>query len=166
MAMQCPIQNRDNADVLLKYCSRQLDPETAVILERHIAICPQCHQFADQQQLLWNTLDSWEAEPVSLDFDRRLYARIESEDNVSWWRRAFRPLDGLSFKPAFSLAAACVTVIAVILVQEPSAIDTPPQARADTAEIEQVERTLEDIDMIQQLDSLGVTVKEAAPRSL
>lgn len=164
--MHCPVQNRENANVLLDYCARRLDPETSAVLERHIAMCPQCREFAVQQQAVWAALDSWEGAPVSMDFDRRLYGCIERRENAVWWRHVFQPFERLSFRPALSLAAACMTVVAVALLQEPSAINAPPQARADAVEIEQVERTLDDLDMVRQLDALGVSVKEAAPRSL
>ena len=48
------------------------------ILERHIAICPACREFAAGQRAVWQALDTWEAAPVSPDFDRRLYRRIEA----------------------------------------------------------------------------------------
>ena len=80
--MKCPIETRENAEVLLAYCSRSLDAERTAILDDHIRICPGCREFVEGQRALWKALDAWEATPVSADFDRRLYQRIQKE--VSW----------------------------------------------------------------------------------
>ena len=74
--MKCPIEIHENAELLLAYCARKLDPETQTILERHLAVCPACRDFKAGQEAVWQALDSWEAVPVSADFDRRLYRRI------------------------------------------------------------------------------------------
>ena len=74
--MNCPIENRESAEILLAYCARKLDAGSSAILEEHIKICPACREFAEGQQSVWKALDAWEAAPVSPDFDRRLYARI------------------------------------------------------------------------------------------
>ena len=90
--MNCPIETKDNAELLLAYCARKLDPETQTILERHVAVCPACREFQAGQQAVWQALDAWEAMPVSTDFDRRLYRRIEADQaHASWWSRLLEP---------------------------------------------------------------------------
>src|SRR3954466_221456 len=111
--MKCPIETEENAEMLLDYCARKLNPESTAILERHIAICPACHQFADGQRALWNALDAWETTPVAADFDRRMYSRIAHE--VSWWHRLVRPFRPLSVRQGLPVAAACLVVIAGVL---------------------------------------------------
>ena len=76
--MNCPLETRDNAQLLLDYCTRKLEPESVAILERHIALCGACREFANSQRAVWDALDAWEAAPVSPDFDSRLYRRIEA----------------------------------------------------------------------------------------
>ena len=71
--MRCPIESQENADLLLSYSARRLNPEATAILEAHMEICPTCREFRDGQRALWEALDQWEARPVSPDFDRRLY---------------------------------------------------------------------------------------------
>src|SRR2546429_35515 len=94
--MICPLEDRENAQQLLDYCTRNLDAQAAAILERHIAICPACREFADNQRAVWQALDAWEAAPVSADFDRRLYERIEHD--VPWWHGLVRPLRPLALR--------------------------------------------------------------------
>ncbi|MDQ2899854.1 MAG: hypothetical protein M3Y07_08640 [Acidobacteriota bacterium] len=171
--MNCPIEN-ENADVLLAYCARKLDADTAAILERHMLVCPECAQLRDGQQAVWNALDSWEAPPVSADFDRRLYARIEAGDAPSWYRRGwghvrdyaretFRPL---VWRPAFPLAAAGVLVVAGFLLDHRAgptvAIPSTPEIRVSLTEADQVEKTLEDMEMLRQFDPVS---KDGKPDS-
>ena len=48
--MNCPLETRDNAQLLLDYCARKLEPESVAILERHIALCSACREFASRQR--------------------------------------------------------------------------------------------------------------------
>jgi len=148
--MNCIIENGANAELLLAYCARKLDAETTAILERHMEICPACREFAGNQRAVWAALDGWEAAPVSADFDRRLYQRIEQE--VSWWDLLIRP-----FRPMFVqqglpiMAAACVMLMAVGLMRQPSVLQTVPQnesAQLESVQPEQVEHALETMQML------------------
>lgn len=148
--MKCPIETRENAELLLAYCARKLDAESTAILERHMEICPACREFADGQRAVWEALDAWEAAPVTQDFDRRLYRRIDRE--VSWWNLLLRP-----FAPAFVrqglpiAAAACLVVMAGVLLQHPAA--APPVAQPQSAQVEalqpdQVDHALDAMRML------------------
>jgi len=163
--MLCPIQNSDNAALLLEYCDRKLDPDTMDRLSRHIGQCPECSQTLAGQRLLWEALDAWEAAPVSLDFNRRLYARIESRQAAGWWSNLFRPALPGSFRPALPVAAACMAVMAVLLFQAPGEMQLQPQMSTEAIDLEQVEKTLDDLEMLRQL---GVALPEqpAGPQSL
>jgi|SRR5689334_11690949 anti-sigma factor RsiW len=153
--MNCPLQTRDNAQQLLDYCSRKLDPQTTAILEKHIAVCAECREFAAQQRAVWEALDAWEAAPVSADFDRKLYARIEND--VPWWQSLLRPLT-LHWNVAASVAGVFVLLGAGLLLNRPSAI--APPVRPETAQVqpvsvqpEQVEQALDAMDMLAEFDS-------------
>ncbi len=160
--MNCPIEN-ENADVLLAYCARKLDADTAAILERHMLVCPECARLRDGQQAVWNALDSWEAPPVSADFDRRLYERIEAGDAPSWHRRGWdyirKTFGPIVWRPAFPLAAAGVLVVAGFLLDHrPGAAvvkPSPPEIRVSLTEADQVEKTLEDMEMLRQFDPVS-----------
>src|SRR4051794_11236202 len=105
--MNCPLETPETAELLLDYCARKLNPESTAIVERHIAICPACRDFAEGQRAVWSALDSWEAPPVSAGFDRRLYERIEND--VPWWDalvRPFRPV--IAHRGIAAIAAVCV----------------------------------------------------------
>jgi anti-sigma factor RsiW len=154
--MKCPLENRDNAEQLLDYCSRKLDPQATAILERHIAICPACREFAENQRAVWEALDAWEAKPVSAQFDRRLYARIENE--VPWWQALLRPL-ALRWNVAASVAGVFVVLTAGLLLNRPAAVAPiqahvpQPSAPIESVQPEQVEHALDAMDMLAEFDN-------------
>ena len=152
--MKCPIETQENAELLLSYSARRLNPESTAILEAHMELCPACQEFRDGQRALWDALDQWEARPVSLDFDRRLYRRIEEQDRMGWWSRVFGPMRHVLLRPALPLAAmACLVLVAGFILDEPRKTFAPdaevPQV---VREVEQVERTLEDLEMLRQFN--------------
>jgi len=157
--MNCPIETLENAEVLLAYCARTLDPETTLILERHLAVCPMCKEFQHKQQAVWEALDAWEAMPVSPDFNRRLYQRIEAEAQTSWWTRITRPLrpafgPGLLSRGVPLAATLCLLVLAGVILQRPDDVVAPEglasDARMESIQPEQVERTLDEMELLRQ----------------
>jgi len=150
--MNCPLQTRDHAEQLLAYCSRKLDPQTTAILEKHIALCPACREFAAQQSAVWEALDSWEAAPVSADFDRKLYTRIERD--APWWQSLLRPFT-VHWNVAASAAGVFVLLAAGLLLTHPVVTSPQPQeaAQVETVQPEQVEHALDAMDVLAEFDS-------------
>jgi hypothetical protein len=151
--MRCPIETHGNADLLLDYSARRLNPDLTAILEAHMEICPSCREFRDGQRALWAALDGWEAAPVSADFDRKLYRRIDAEGRGSLWSRWFGPLQPVFWRPALPLAAtACLLLAVGFVLQTPGGNPVVADDTAKVQEVEQVERTLEDLDMLRQFN--------------
>jgi hypothetical protein len=153
--MQCPLKSSQDGDVLLDYCAHKLSAGAAAAFQRHIAICEECGRAAADQRRVWSALEMWDAAPVSTDFDRVLHARIEQHEERKWWQHARdRLANGFGWKPAVSVAAACVTVIAAIVISVPdrrAELPVQERSRIETVEPEQVERTFEDLEMLKQL---------------
>jgi hypothetical protein len=137
----------ENFDLLLAYCNRKLTPEVAAALERHAEGCVSCRDVLKGQRLLWRSLDAWEAAAITPDFNRRLYQRIAGEGD-SAWMRLVRPSDG-AWRAMIAVASAAAVLLAAVQFRSPAPV-APPTA-ADV-EIEQVERTLEDIEMLRELN--------------
>lgn len=149
--MNCPLDIPENAQVLLDYCTRKLDAGRTAALERHMEICPACREFAAGQRATWEALDRWEAAPVSQDFDRRLYRRIERE--VSWWDLMVRPFRPLLLRRGLPIAAAaCLLVMAGVLIERPagSPAPAPDMAQVESVQPEQVEQTLDAMEMLSE----------------
>lgn len=156
--MTCPLQT-DNADVLLDYCARVLDAERKQMLETHMAHCDECREMARAQTEIWTAMDAYDAEPVSADFDRRLYARMDEMDKVPAWERFWAPvreyLQGQpAWKPVLSIAAASAVLVVVFVVGGDAPQPVPmPAAVIDVRDVEQAERALEDIEMLRQFEA-------------
>jgi hypothetical protein len=148
--MRCPTENSDILDVLLNYCAKRLDAGKAILLESHMASCAQCRKFATAQQQVWNTLDAWEPEKVSTDFDQRLYAAAEAGRPFGALRRLFG--HSSAWTSALRLAAACATAgLALLLsVPAPESPQVKENLRADSVEVELVEQALDDVEMLRQ----------------
>jgi anti-sigma factor RsiW len=162
--MKCPIETRENAELLLAYCTRKLDAESTAILERHMEICLACREFASGQRAVWEALDAWEAAPVTLDFDRRLYRRIDRE--VSWWHMLMRPLRPALVRQGLPIAAAaCLLVMAGVLLERPAS--TPPTAQPKSAQVETIQSDQVDhaLDAMHMLGEFSYRVRGDAADS-
>src|SRR5580765_5514539 len=141
--MDCPIKTQENTDWLLDYAGGRLRGERAGLIARHVETCGDCARFVTAQQAVWNALDQWEPEAVSMDFDRRLYRRIENARSSSGLPRAlpsmlrhlFHPLQPL-WRPVVPLAAACLLIVAGVMLDAPRAVILPADG---TARVEKVE---------------------------
>jgi anti-sigma factor RsiW len=153
--MKCPIETGESAELLLAYCTRKLDAESTAIIERHMEFCPACREFASGQRAVWEALDAWEAVPVTQDFDRRLYRRIDRE--VSWWHLLMRPLRPVLVRQGLPIAAAaCLLVMAGVLLERPAGV--PPAAQPQSAQVEalqpdQVDHALDAMHMLGEFSS-------------
>jgi anti-sigma-K factor RskA len=168
--MNCPVQTNQSTELLIDYCAGTLPLGVASEVERHVAICAECEKFVQAQQQVWSALDTWETDPISADFDRRLYDRIRQTERSSW-RNWFA--GHFAWRPALSLGAACAAVVVALVVNsaanKPIPNKTTPPAvhqasaqpasapheevRADSVEPEQLERALEDLEMLKQLST-------------
>ena len=154
--MRCPIETQEHAELVMAYCSRSLDAKRAAMLEEHMRDCQSCREFAGGQRAVWVALDTWEAEPVSQDFDRRLYQRIQQE--VSWWDLLMRPFRPLLFRQGLPIAAtAGLVLMAGLLFQHPANVErsaTPESAQVEAMPPDQVEHAVDEMEMIREFNRL------------
>ena len=161
--MECPIKHGDGAELMIAYGAGTLAPETELALERHIQVCATCREFAQAQKEVWSSLDTWTPAPVSPTFDERLYQRITAEEQSKWWRRLFHA--NWSWRPAMPVAAACAALIAVFLLKGPAGDQQIPSQTPPRPQIEQVERALDDMEMLKQL-SVAVPEPASSPEKI
>ncbi len=148
--MICPLQTDENMGLLLDYSAGRLTPDKMAEFHRHMAVCPGCAALGVKQTAVWNALDAWEAGPVSLDFNRRLWQRI---DAAPWYSQ----LRFANWKPALPLAGAVMMMAAGFMLDHPGsrpAVKPGPAAESvSIADANQVEQTLDDIQLLRQFDS-------------
>jgi anti-sigma factor RsiW len=155
---ECPlISGEENADILLDYCNRKLDPALAELFEQHMESCAACRAFSESQSAVWNALDAFEAMPISPDFDRRLFERIERDEQRSWWTRLRNrlALSGTSiWKPAIPIAALALLAAGIWMRPAPTSIEViepTKMATMDRVDPEQIDAAVEDMEMLRQV---------------
>ena len=153
--MKCPMKAEGNMELLLDYAAGRLNAGERQQMAQHIEGCPACSKFAGAQQEVWKALDDWEPAEVSLDFDRRLYARIEQR--TPWWKRLMQPLNPVFRHSVPVAAAAGVVIVAGLLMFRPADMPRTPQPKAaqiESLQPEQVENALADMEMLRQFNQL------------
>lgn len=152
--MSCPKRTGELAD-LMAYATGGGTAQRRAALDAHVAECAECRDLVERQWALWQALECWKPLPVPSDFDARLYARIaEDEARGPAWRRWFGEAGRWPLRPLLPVGAATLAMAALFLLKTPS--DAPDlnagnQRIQQRVNIEQVERTLEDMDMLKQL---------------
>jgi anti-sigma factor RsiW len=147
--MECPQQNSDSVELIIAYAARTLDAADEAAFERHLESCPSCREMAAAQRTVWSVLEELTPLPVSSNFDAKLYQRIAQEQQYTWWQRLFRA--NWSWRPAMPVAAACAVLIVALLVKNSGPTVVPQQPAQPSLQIEQVERALDDMDMLKQV---------------
>ncbi len=172
--MRCPMKSHQEAAVLMDYCSGRLAEDAAPDLELHLAECAACAEWVSAQKALWSVLNEWQAPPASAGFDRSLERRMWQTGDPSWLDRLravvwpARPALGHSAlgRPVLALATLCLVMVASLLLQNPWTQPPPEsQVRTEKIEPEQVERTLDDMQMLREL-GLALKPEAATPKTL
>lgn len=151
--MNCPLQTQQT-ELLLDYSAGRLEAKTKTLLERHMETCPACAAFQTGQAAVWDALDAWEPAPVSLDFNRRLWQRIDASEAAPWYRNLSETLRYANWKPVVPLTAAILVIAAGFLLDNPGG--KSPVPGVSVKEADQVEQTLDDIQLLHQLDTVAV----------
>jgi anti-sigma factor RsiW len=150
--MDCPLTSGNGAEVFIAYSAGTLPSETEAAFQQHLEACADCRRIAEVQREVWFALDAFTPAPVSSTFDEKLYARIAAEEQKPRWQRMFDSLSmNWSWKPAMPVAAACTALLAAFLLKGPVPEHLPQASVQPKVDIEQVERALDDLDMLKQL---------------
>ena len=151
--MICPLRSEET-NLLLDYSAGRLNAARKAFLEQHMDICPSCASFRLDQSAVWEALDLWEPAPVSMDFNRNLWHRIDAAAAAPWYKNLASSLRFASWKPVLPLTAAIAVIATGFLLDHPGARN--PQSGFSVNEAEQVEQTLDDIQLLHQLDAVAV----------
>jgi anti-sigma factor RsiW len=153
--MKCPIEAREDGQ-LLGYCDGSLSAERKAAVAAHLQGCAPCQEFVARQSMVWEAMDGWEAPPVSLGFDRRLYQRIEQE--VSWWDLLVRPFRPLLTRRSVPIAATSLLVlVAGLMFQNPmpvTPVKPPASAQVDGMPPEQLEHVVDEMELMREFNRL------------
>jgi anti-sigma factor RsiW len=138
----------EGTEVFIAYGAQALPPELELAFSEHLKDCEACRRAAEAQKEVWNALDAWEAQPVSSNFDARLYERIAREAEPPWWH-AFR--FRWTIRPALPLAAVFAALLVAFVLRDTPAEQRSAVTQPDSIDIEKVEQALDDLSMLSQL---------------
>lgn len=136
---------------MISYAAGILEPDNQIELERHLSACEGCRKLAVHQKAVWDAMDEWRPAAISEDFNSRLYQRIAEEESAPSWRRFFRMPWGSLLRPAVPVVAACAALMVAFVVKDPGVTQHSAGVLPQKISIEQVERALDDMDMLKQL---------------
>jgi hypothetical protein len=125
-----------------------------------------CSAFLVDQAAVWSALDAWEPVPASMDFNRRLWQRIDAAATAPWYRTLVDSLRFGGWKPVFPLAAAILVIAGGFLLDHPGGAPSvaPPTVQGVSfSEADQLEQTLDDIQLLRQLDAVASSSDTTKP---
>jgi len=164
-------EDNEHVDLLMAFSPGKLDAQKNIELQRHLEGCPECAETSEAQLVVWKALDAWKAPDVSAGFNRALYAKIAALGATPWYDRWSASLKVIFAQPALPLAFAGFLVALGFVLDHPSAAVTPAAAvhqsaiKVSAKEADQVEKTLDDLEMLRQFD-LNSEEKQAASKSM
>lgn len=144
---------KQSLDQIVRRAAGRLDAGEQARLEAALAADPELARAAREQSAVWSALDAWAGEPVSPDFDARLYARIESLEAEAWWSRLLRPVRWSAALP-LSLAGLAVASGLLLHVRHAPRAAAPVDA-VSARDADQIETTLDDLQTLHQLSADG-----------
>jgi len=157
--MTCPSRRTDTT-LLLDYAMGRLTPAQSALVAHHASECDDCATALVEYSSVSDALDLWKAPPVSTQFNRRLWERIESAARAPWYAQVADWFRSRSLKPGIPVAATALLIAAGFLLDHHSGAVIPATSRVSAAEADQAERTLDDLQLLRQFDAAV-----AAPRA-
>ncbi|MEP7363692.1 MAG: zf-HC2 domain-containing protein [Acidobacteriota bacterium] len=153
-SFRCPLQEGEQAGTFLAWMDGTLSREETAVLELHARDCASCRAVVEGHKAVWSAMDAWAPAEVSQDFNRRLYSAIDAQQAQPWWKRAMGALMPFPVRPAIPIAASCLLVIGVALFRapEPVELETKQAGIIERMDVEQVDRSLDDLNLLRELN--------------
>ncbi len=80
------LKHGEYSELIVDYVAGTLDARMELEFQKHIESCDGCWNAVAGQKAVWAALDECRSQPISADFDRRLFQRIRAEaDSGSRW---------------------------------------------------------------------------------
>ena len=177
--MECPLKANDRtgeayrkaSEAIIAFGAGSLPAVDTIAYRQHLDNCAECKQTVEAQREVWSALDSWTPDHVPSNFDEGLYVRIHAYEQQSRltrvWRRVVDNFSEWSWKPLMPVAVACTVLMVASLLNSPIPKHLSPpsvEKASDTrVDLQQVERALDDLDMLKQF---GLTSPRAGSKLL
>lgn len=136
---------------------------TSPELVAHQEFCAECRAVATQQRALWRTLDEWKVPKVPSDFDSRLWQRLREPPPQPWWRFFSWPPQQ---RPMPWVAASLTIVLAVASLTPWTTTRYGGRRSNERLDVEQLEKIVEDMDLLRTLTPVANVTPSAKGTSL
>ncbi len=166
--MKCLLSSESGKCLLLQHVAGRLQGAQKASVLAHVRGCDVCREHVAEQSRVWDFLDEWEPQPVSLGFNRELYARVERESRIPLWRTLGDILNGWVARPTLPLAAFTLLIIAGVYLERPQAPSAALPVAAEAPAVvtptdaEQLDKALDDLQLLHQLDLVKDEAAEAS----
>lgn len=153
--MQCTRVSEEQGILLMDYSAGRLEGRALSQIEAHLEGCPACRDFAMAQGRVWSALDVLPGMTASAKFDESLQARLTAmEAEAGGWKERLRR--ALAWRPALPIAATAAAAAVFFTYGDSGKSNDPrtpidPQANMQMVDAEQVERALDDLEMLNEL---------------
>ncbi len=165
MKTSCPTE-----DILLDYTAGRLNRAQALVFEAHADRCARCAALRMSQAAVWQSLDEWKPAPVSEGFNRELWRRIDADAHQSSWTRELAAVLQFNFWKRLAPLAVAVALIATGFVFDHSGkpvgtvqTNSPASIVITASEADQLDRALDDLQLLHEVDA--TTVAPVPPAS-
>jgi anti-sigma factor RsiW len=142
----CPTE-----DILLDYVAGSLNATQLAEFERHAKECARCDALVASQAAVWRSLDEWKPGPVSAGFNRELWRKVDADAAAPSWTAR------LHFWKELAPLAAVLALVATGFVMDhhsrPPVATTPAAVAVSATEADQLERTLDDLQLLEAVDT-------------
>jgi anti-sigma factor RsiW len=164
MKTNCPTE-----DMLLDYVAGRLNRTQASLFEAHAEHCARCAAMRTSQAAVWQSLDEWKPAPVSAGFNRELWRRIDADARKSSWTRELTAALQFNFWKRLAPLAVAVAVIVTAFVFDHSGkhagtiqTNSPASIVVTASEADQLDRALDDIQLLHEVDASAVAPAQPA----
>lgn len=156
----CAGPDRMSEELLLDYSAGRLNPAQMAQINSHTLTCAACESLVLAQTTVWEAMDTWEPVAVSNDFNRSLWRKIDGLDSLPWYQKLADSLRLGSWKPALSVTTALVLVATGFVFDHRARLSELSPAMVAAADVEQVEQSLEDIQLLGQLNMVAMNTQQ------
>lgn len=147
-------------DMLLDYAAGRLSRTQAAMFEKHADTCVHCSALRRSQAAVWQSLDEWKPAPVSAGFNRELWRRIDADALTSSWTNELAAVLQFRFWKRLAPLAIAVALIVTGFVfnhasQQAHTVHTnsPTSIVVTASEADQLDRALDDIQLLDEVDA-------------
>lgn len=155
MKTNCPTD-----DTLLDYIAGSLNRTQAALFDAHADQCARCAALRISQAAVWQSLDEWKPVPVSADFNRELWRRIDADERrLSWTRELAAVLQFGFWKRLAPLAVAIALIVTAFMFDHSGKqggtvqTNSPASIVITASEADQLDRALDDIQLLHEVDA-------------